>query len=623
MSHTGLPVNADRSAFLALPRDTTPTLSVSSLSTFVYQIGGTVPPAQTITVTSDRDPVKLFASPYNYNWITVSPTNGATPAQISIGVSPTSLPADTYTGAVTIQAPDSTNQSLDIPVSLTVYPASAQMLAELVLKSFTAPATGVVGTAISGASTTVVNSGIGPATKFQIEYYLSQSPNVTIAGIDTGSGCAVSGLAAGGSFTCSANINIPSGITPGVYYLAAIADPLGQVVESTRVYNVLASSAGPITLAAAPALTAQLDVTSFLAPTSGVIGSAISGVSAVIVNNGTAAAAAFRVEYYLSHKSAVSTSDIDTNWGCDVPGLAVGASFQCGSSIGLPGTLSAGTYYLAAIADSGNVVPQPNRALDIRNSDNGPITLSAPITVSLAPNGIGDAFTGTQGIAPGAWVAIYGSNLSTVTQTWNPTPNQPLATSLGGVTVTINGIAAPISYVSPTQVNILVPSNVGEGSVPVVVTNLAGTAQANAVSTVYLPAVYCNVAAGSVPTRFYVTAVDPVTGEYVGNSGVDSRVARPVRPGETVDLYAVGLGAPIGSQFSTGTAFSAAYPLPLNFAVHLGGVATTPLYAALVGPGLYQVRFTVPAATASGDLPIYLDFGSAQSSQSVYLTVGQ
>jgi uncharacterized protein (TIGR03437 family) len=538
-------------------------------------------------------------------------------------VAPTGLQANSYFGAVTINAPGSTNQSLNVPVNLTVYPASAQLLPDLILTSFTAPTTGVIGTAVSGASATVVNNGTAAATAFRIEYYLSQSSSVTASDIDTGSGCAVPGLAVGATFTCSASIGIPSSMTAGVYYLAAIADPGGAVAESNKSNNVLTSSSGPITLTAPPVELAQLDVTSFLAPTSGVIGSTISGVSATIVNNGTAAAPAFLLEYYLSQKSAASPIEIDTTWGCGVPGLAAGASIQCEGSVGIPGTLAPGIYYLTAIADSGDVVPQPNRALDVRSSDNGPITLSAPTVVAISPNGIADPFTYSHGIAPGAWVSIYGANLSAATQSWSPVLNQPIATTLGGVTVTINGIAAPISYVSPTQVNILVPSNVGEGPVSVVVTNSTGSATYSTLSTTYLPAIYCNLAAGSVPAQLYVTAVDPVTGEYVGNSLVDSRVTRPARPGETVDLYAVGLGPPTGSQFPTGTLFSAAYPLSLGFAVNLGGVANTPVYAALVGPGLYQVRFTVPTSTNTGDLPIYLDFGSSQSAHSVYLTVGQ
>ena len=36
--------------------------------------------------------------------------------------------------------------------------------------------------------------------------------------------------------------------------------------------------------------------------------------------------------------------------------------------------------------------------------------------------------------------------------------NQPITTTLSNVTVTFNGIAAALSYVSPTQVNALVPS---------------------------------------------------------------------------------------------------------------------------------------------------------------------
>jgi len=619
----GLPLNPGNKALQKLADSTTPTLSVTSLSTFVYQIGGTAPPDQTISVTSSGNQVNFSAARFNYGWINVNPSNAVTPAQIDIGVNPAGMPANTYDGVVTIESSDIANGPLSVPVVLVIVAAGQRLLPDLVVTSFSAPATGAVGASISGASATVANSGTAPAPAFQLEYFLSPNPNVTSSDMDTGSGCAVPGLAVGATFTCAVNIGIPSNISPGVYYLAALADPGGVVTESDRSNNSKDSSGGPITLAAAPANEPQLVVTSFLAPTHGVAGGMLSGVSVVVLNSGTADAGSFRLEYYVSQNAAVTTSDIDTGWGCDVPGLPMNSGFECGGAIGLPGSLAPGTYYIAAIADSAHTISQPSRTPDGRDSDNGPIVVTSPVVTAIASNGIVDPFTYTNGLAPGAWVTIYGSSLASMTQSWSPAPDRPIATTLGGVTVTVNGVAAPISYVSPGQVNILVPSNAGEGPASVVVANLKGAAGYSLLSTQYLPAVYCNPAAGATPARFYVTAVDPVTGEFVGNASIDSRVSAAARPGETVDIYGTGLGPPAGNVFPTGTLFSTAYPIPLNFAVVFGGTRIVPQYAALVGPGLYQVRFTIPGSAGNGDVPVYLDFGSAQSAQNVYLTIGQ
>jgi len=122
---------------------------------------------------------------------------------------------------------------------------------ELVVTTFHAPRTGVAGARISGASSRVSNTGETDAPPFRLEYYLSRNPDVTIAGIDTGYGCDVPGLPAGTSFRCSGDIGIPSGLLPGRYYLAVIADPRGAVVESSRSGDVRLSDSGPIAIAGA------------------------------------------------------------------------------------------------------------------------------------------------------------------------------------------------------------------------------------------------------------------------------------------------------------------------------------------------------------------------------------
>ena len=60
-------------------------------------------------------------------------------------------------------------------------------------------------------------------------------------------------------------------------------------------------------------------------------------------------------------------------------------------------------------------------------------------------------------VAPGTWVAIFGTNLA-------PAPagaqTVPLPTVLGGVSVTVGGVPAPLLYASATQVNALIPATV-------------------------------------------------------------------------------------------------------------------------------------------------------------------
>jgi hypothetical protein len=65
----------------------------------------------------------------------------------------------------------------------------------------------------------------------------------------------------------------------------------------------------------------------------------------------------------------------------------------------------------------------------------------------ISPGGVTPLDSTTNTIQPGEWVSIYGGNLATQTISWSG--NFP--TSLGGVSVQINGKAAYLSYVSPDR----------------------------------------------------------------------------------------------------------------------------------------------------------------------------
>jgi uncharacterized protein (TIGR03437 family) len=74
---------------------------------------------------------------------------------------------------------------------------------------------------------------------------------------------------------------------------------------------------------------------------------------------------------------------------------------------------------------------------------------------------------------PGFIVTIFGTNLATATAS---APSVPLPLKLGGTTVTVGGTAAPLFYVSPTQINLQMPGQgSGAASTSVVVSTSAGS----------------------------------------------------------------------------------------------------------------------------------------------------
>jgi len=105
----------------------TPQLAASPGSrTFRYQIGGTAPAQQIVSLSSGGIPVSFAALPGTSSggsWLVVTPTSGATPSDLTVGVSSAvlaTLPANTYSGSVTIFAPQASNSPLVVPITLLV-----------------------------------------------------------------------------------------------------------------------------------------------------------------------------------------------------------------------------------------------------------------------------------------------------------------------------------------------------------------------------------------------------------------------------------------------------------------------------------------------------------------------
>src|ERR1700761_6187834 len=82
-------------------------------------------------------------------------------------------------------------------------------------------------------------------------------------------------------------------------------------------------------------------------------------------------------------------------------------------------------------------------------------------------------------ISPNSLATIYGANLAQGTASAIPDAGGTLPTVLGGTSVSIGGKAAQLLYVSPQQINLLVPAGTPLGSAAVSVT----TSQAQSAAT--------------------------------------------------------------------------------------------------------------------------------------------
>jgi uncharacterized protein (TIGR03437 family) len=201
-------------------------------------------------------------------------------------------------------------------------------------------------------------------------------------------------------------------------------------------------------------------------------------------------------------------------------------------------------------------------------------------------------------VAPGEIVSIFGTNLAATTQP----ANAPWPLTLGGAAVTVNGIAAPLAFVSPSQINAYVPSSLPNpgpniGSISVVVTTSEGSSARALVAF-----------AGGAPGLF--TADGSGCGQAAaqnirpGGGATLNSAANSARPGDYIAVYGTGFGLtalssqqpPDGAVASDLSSFENAARL------YLDNNAVSPLYAGLA-PSLAsvdQVNFHVPAGTRNG-----------------------
>jgi uncharacterized protein (TIGR03437 family) len=228
--------------------------------------------------------------------------------------------------------------------------------------------------------------------------------------------------------------------------------------------------------------------------------------------------------------------------------------------------------------------------------------------------------------APGSWVEIYGSNLSSQTGGWTSSDfkGNTAPTTLDSVSVSIGGAPAFVDYVSPNQVNAQLPSTIATGGMlPVTVTNgTVMTAQFNINVNATEPGLLA-------PTNFKIGGNQYVVaqhsdGSYVLPQGAIAGVSsRPAQPGETVVIYGVGFGpvtpdVPAGEIASGTTQLTS--PIQILFGSEPASLAYSGLAPGLVG--LYQFNVIVPFVAASDLVPLTFKLGGVAGSQTLYTAVG-
>ncbi len=224
--------------------------------------------------------------------------------------------------------------------------------------------------------------------------------------------------------------------------------------------------------------------------------------------------------------------------------------------------------------------------------------------------------------APNTWLEIKGQGLAPSSTAggllWSKAPEfaqGKMPTTLGGISATVNGHAAYIYYVSPTQVNILTSLDTTTGPVDVILKN--GTATS---------AAFTVVERAASPAFFLFGATQYVAAthadfSYLGPASLSAPGLpfTPARPSETIVLWANGFGLPT-TALTEGSSTQSS-PLPELPVVQIGGATATVSFAGVVTPGLYQINVTVPASVPDGDNAVSVSYKNVQTPIGALLTV--
>jgi uncharacterized protein (TIGR03437 family) len=196
-----------------------------------------------------------------------------------------------------------------------------------------------------------------------------------------------------------------------------------------------------------------------------------------------------------------------------------------------------------------------------------------------------------QPFSPGGLIALRGRNLSPVNQVSSTTP---LPTALGESCLTVNGVAVPMFFVSPEQINAQLPYQI-DGSVAMTLRTPGGVSDnLNLTLQPAAPSVFRNGAAG--PETRIPTIIRTRNNELV-------TVSNPLHREDVISIYLAGMG-------NTSPAVEAGVPVQMDPVpvpvilptLRIGNADMEVLFAGLAPGqiGVYQINARVPSFAPLG-----------------------
>jgi len=551
---------------------TTALLNVSQASINVTALQGGGATQQAVSVTSTDPGAQLpftataATNPPGLTWLTVTPNSGNTPNNLQITINPANLGVGTYTGTITVSSTTAGVPAQTINVTLTVVASNASA---------------------TPTSVTFTQTVGGPVPASQMVQISGVPSGATIGVLNTtlnGSGW-LTATASGNTVTITANgTQLPQGSYAGV--VTVIVPGAGN----SPLYIPVT-----LTVGAAPSLSLSSSTLNFSAQ----LGTTISGSQTVQVTS-TGANVPFNAAFTPGTGGAFATV---TPASGTTPG-----TLTIALNPAVINTLTAGSY-------SGTVnVSSPNIA-GSGQSIKVNLTLAAGTTPAITSINNAASLQPVNAVAPGEVVSIFGTNLGPATPAngtqFTLTPQGTVPTTLAGVTVMFNNVAAPLLFVNQTQINAIVPYEMASFSTATVTVQFAGSTSAT-LQVQIVP---------TQPAIFSLSQGGSGQGAILNSNATVNGTNNPAAKGSIISIYATGEGqiVPAGT---TGCVTPGVQPFPKPVAtpinVTIGNLPASVSYAGEAPTlvcGVMQINAAIPASVGSGPQPIVLTVGTASNTQ--------
>jgi uncharacterized protein (TIGR03437 family) len=541
-------------ALPAMAQTATITATPASLS-FTWITGSALPAAQALAVKAGTSTAAYTTaiSPLGTQWITLTPASGNLPAAVSVLVNPSGLPVGTYTAVIQLTAAGIPNP-LNVTVTMAVEAALPTLQLSATTLSFSTPPNP------PATQTLVLTTTGGPvpfAAAVQSAAWMTVTPTSGV-------------VLPGAPVTLTVSVT-NTGLTPNTTAYAGKIAITATGVPSTNAQQVVAVSL--LVNALTPTVTS-------LYPSAALVGSA--GLTITVTGTG----------FYSGTTivAATSPTPLKSTYVNPTTMLAV-----------LPST---------DLATAGSLNIEAENPAPGGNSNTSVFTVSATPVVQAV---VSAASYAAGAVSPGEFVTLFGTGIGPATPAGMVVSNGYAATTVENVTVTIDGVAAPIIYLSANQITVQVPYTVTLGPARVVLVTNGATQSTGQVDTVAVaPGLFALAGNG-------IGQCAALTYSMKSASFSVNGTASPAMIGDIVVFYLTGEGI-----YDLTPSPATGYIVPTNLnpmpqlsplpAVTIGGAAATVQYAGPVGGamlGLLQINAVVPAGAALGNAtPVTITIGA-------------